>query len=479
MISDRAGSRFVYAALLAFVIGFAVFPPRVFLIVDEERYVSQAVAFARGGLTIPGAEILYPPPRSTLISDFPPGTSLLQTPLVWLAGWRAAAILSVIGLIVATALTMRWLRADGFNAAFALLVPAFVGALFFGRVAMSDVPSAALVALAAYLLTRAGDAGRVKPFFAGLVMGATLLFREPLIVLVAPLFIAAFFHPAAHRVGLIAGAAAGVAVRLVISAALFGSAWYVRDSGYGFSLGSLAHTFPVYAIILLVMFPGAALLPFFYRGPWRKAMIAAVAMYLLLFLLYEYDSVRENGPAKGVILASRYIVPALPLLAYMAADVWPRWLARLGTKWQALVSRLALAGSAAVVLLALLVHPLARTQEVVPLAITNAIYSHTSSDVPLITNTNATLKYLSPSYGARKLVLRQAIAVDSVRAFARRGPLGIALLDRVDSELFRAESRDNALFLEGVEARCRLRRVYEGAIGSWAYLRVAEVQGCE
>src|SRR5438045_3153429 len=111
-------SRWVYASLLAYAIGFALFPPRVFLVVDEERYVSQAVAFSHGGRTISGAEAPGARP-SRALTDFPPGTALLQTPFVLIGGWRAAAMLSVLALCVATLVTARLLRENGYDPGFA------------------------------------------------------------------------------------------------------------------------------------------------------------------------------------------------------------------------------------------------------------------------------------------------------------------------------------------------------------------------
>jgi hypothetical protein len=471
--------RLVYGALAAFVVGFVLFPPRVFMVVDEERYVSQAVAFSEGALTVRGAEILHSPTSTRLISDFPPGTSLLQTPLVWLGGWRLAAALSVLGLIVATLLTLKWLRESGMQPGFALLIPGFFGALFFGRIGMSDVPSAAIVAGAAYLCWRTPRAGRGTAFLAGLIAGSSLLFREPLALLLAPLVAAAARRGRGALLPLTAGGLVGVTARLVLSRSLFGSATYVRDSGYGFSFGALEHTLPVYAIILLLMFPGAALLPVFYRGPNRAETIAAVASYLGVFLFYEYDSVRENGPVKGLILASRYMVPALPLLAFMAADVWPRWSSKLDERHRPIVGRPVSVAAFGAIAMAFVVHPLARQQEAVPLAITRGLYLHTSADIPVITNTNATLKYLSPSYGPRKLILRQETSVDSAAAFARRlGRVSIALLDRNDSEMFRQESAENTRFMEGVQNRCELHRLYDERVSQWAHLRVFELRRC-
>ena len=154
-------SRWVFVVLAAYGLGFLLFPPRVLVIGDEERYVSQALAFSRGSLTVPNAEILYPATKIAAISDFPPGTSLLQVPFVLVAGWRGAVLLSVLGLIATTLITKRWLADIGLDPAFSLLIPAFFGALFFGRVAMSDMPSAAVVALALWLLWRAEGEGVV------------------------------------------------------------------------------------------------------------------------------------------------------------------------------------------------------------------------------------------------------------------------------------------------------------------------------
>src|SRR4051812_13610359 len=110
----------LYAILLSYTIGFALFPPRVFLVGDEERYVSQAVAFSHGALSL-GTQWVEPASRLQVDSDYPAGTSLLETPFVWLLGWRAAALASVLGLIVATLATAWWLRDEDHPPGFALL----------------------------------------------------------------------------------------------------------------------------------------------------------------------------------------------------------------------------------------------------------------------------------------------------------------------------------------------------------------------
>lgn len=477
--APEISQRWVYGALLAHIVGFMIFWPRVFLVVDEERYVSQAIAFARGGTRVPGAEILYPPTGLQVISNYPPGTSLLQTPLVWIGGWRAAALLSVAALIVTTLVTMRLLRDSKMHPAFALLIPGFFGAAFFARLGMSDVPGAAIVALSLYLLWRSDGRGSGTSFLAGTCVGLSTLFREPLLLLLAPFIAGAFTRRRAVAWALAAGLIAGVAVRLGASALLFDSAFYVRDSGYDFAVHNVAHTIPAYAFALLVLFPMGALLPFLYHGPRRAEVIAAVTLYTLLFLLYGYDPIRENGLAKGLILASRFIIPLLPVLTLMAANVWPRWHAWFVARAALPATTFTRIGAVLAIVTAFLVHPLAQRQERVPLSIVRGIYSQTTTDVPVITNSNATLKYFSPAYGPRKLILRYGLTADSTASFVKRfGRLSIVLLDRNDSEAHRGEEMENERYLADVRRSCSLRPTRDEWLGGWAHLRVFELAAC-
>jgi hypothetical protein len=474
----------VYASLAVYCAGFALFWPRAFLIVDEERYASQALAFARGGRIVPGAGILFPPTKVSTISDYPPATSLLQTPFVWAFGWRGAALLSVLGLIVATLVTARWLRESGRSPAFALLIPGFFGSAFFGRIAMSDVPSMALVALTFWLIWRAGRGDSEKnrtvlSLLAGFCAGASLLFREPLVLLLAPLLAGAALRRRIAIVPMVAGGITGVALRFVLATWFFGSPFYVRDPNFPFALSGLRHSLPVYGIILLIMFPLGALLPFFYRGERRIELIAGVAAYFALFALYDWNSFHENGVIKGLILSSRYMAPLAPVLAFMAADVWPRWHERAKQYIGRLADHAVVAAASGAFAVAFAVHPLAWRQDEVAAEIVRGIYAHTSADAPVITNTNATLKYLSPSYGARRLILRYDLSADSVAAFAARYPrLSVVLLDRSDNPFSREEAAGNAAFLAAVQQRCRLDKSFEQAFGGWAELHVYEVRAC-
>jgi 4-amino-4-deoxy-L-arabinose transferase-like glycosyltransferase len=451
---------------LAYVVGFALWPPRVFLIADEERYVSQALAFAHGERSLLPVDARWPAVApQNVMHDAPPGTSLIQTPFVALGGWRAAALASVLALVVATLVTMRWLRENEYHPAFALIVPGFAGTLFFARIGMSDVPSAALVAITMWLLFRAGGQARAGSFTAGVAAGAIALFREPPLLLVAPTVIGAIARRRCAPVWLIAGGALGIALRLLAYKALLGTALYVRDPLYRFSLTDAAHGLPVYAGILLVLLPGGALLPLFYRGPRRAELVAGVVSYVALFVFYGYDAVRENGAFQGIILSSRYVIPALPILAFMAGE-------RRGITVARLVAAAVVAG-------ALLVHPAVWSRERTPLELTQSIFSATDANVPVVTNTRATLKYLSPAYGRRTIVRSYDVNADSIAALARAaGAADLVLFDRSDGQMYRGDLESNAHLLAEVRTRCGVQRSDERDRGGWGVLHLLRLSGC-
>src|SRR5262245_43712170 len=104
--------------------------------------------------------MIFPQSRVAVVSDYPPGTALLRAPLVAALGWRGAFGLSGASLLLATLFTWRLLDAAGQRREFALLVPAYGGSLFFGRTAMSDVPSTAIVGLARHCASCSHDVRR-------------------------------------------------------------------------------------------------------------------------------------------------------------------------------------------------------------------------------------------------------------------------------------------------------------------------------
>jgi 4-amino-4-deoxy-L-arabinose transferase-like glycosyltransferase len=468
----------VWIILLAYAAGFLVFRPRVLLINDEERYVAQAVAFAHGALNFHVPEGVPASPSGTpMASDYPPGTSLLQAPFVRAGGWRWAAALSVMCLALLVACTRGLLRELRLPAAYAAYALASVAALFFGRVAMSDVPAAALMALALWLVIRSerADASVPRHLLAGAASGACLLFREPVVVLLAPFLLASLRQPK-RLAWLAAGGLAAIGLRLLLSELWLSDALYVRDGGYGFSVASIARNAPLYAVVLMVMVPFAAVLPALYRGPLRSKILMALGLYLLVFLAYDYNAWRDNGMLRGTLLAARFMVPALPLLAVMCAEVVPRLLSRLRLT-TARTGALAAVLHAGLALLALAIHPLARQLEQPQYELLRAV-QRAPADVPAVINEKVTGKFVSPVYGERMWISRARISADSLPALCRRfGGLVLVLVDRNDTELFRDDARGNAAFLAAAAMTLPLTPLHDEEI-SGMRLRMLRVGPC-
>jgi hypothetical protein len=253
----------------------------------------------------------------------------------------------------------------------------------------------------------------------------------------------------------------------------------VRDSGYGFALANVPGNLPQYAVILLVMFPLAALLPWWYRGERRPELTTAVVLYVAFFLLYGWNSVRENGPLKGVMLTSRFMIPALPVLTFMAAEVIARASRARSATTRAMAWRVA---SAFLVLLAVAafgIHAAVSRMERASRSMIATIDRYTSPETPILTNEKATLKYLSPVYAPRRLILRGFVTTaDLPRLVGLTGSLDVVFLDRVDSDMFREDAALNARWIADAGNRCALRSVYAAPELGGARLRILHISSC-
>jgi hypothetical protein len=97
----------------------------------------------------------------------------------------------------------------------------------------------------------------------------------------------------------------------------------------------------------------------------------------------------------------------------------------------------------------------------------------------MVTNTRATLKYLSPSYGPRVIVRSYDVNVDSIAQLARSNrAVDVVFLDRRDSEMFREETLRNARLLADVRSRCAVARSTDHTHGPSATLHVLRLSGC-
>ncbi len=476
---NRGPDWLVLVPLVLYVAGFLLFPPRAITVSDENSYVSQAIVFASGHRLATTREPLTGAERQEPAAWYPVGTSALQAPLVYFGGWRAAAWLSVIALVVTILLLARWLEEAGRPAAFSLLLLAYAPTLVLGRTAMSDLPSAAVVTLGLWLFWRGQEAGWLTWLLAGLVAGASLLFRDTNALLFAPLFAGATLRRDRAWPALLVGGLAGVAVRLASSAWMFGNALYVRVT-YGFSLPAFSQNVALYAFALLVLLPGGLVGVLAYCGRRRPEVLATVVLTLVFFLFYDYSAL-ESGILKRLVLGARYFIPLGSLVVFACAESFPRmlrlpweWLKREGwlpfVRWSA---------TALVAGVAFAVHPVMARWAGSQASIADAIYSSTAPSSVLVTHPAGTYKFISLAYGTRSIASRYELPPSAVpRIRAANADTYLVLLDRTDSAFFRAEITDNARYREQVEKACRLTLVHDCWHDAEDRLRIWRVDAC-
>jgi hypothetical protein len=105
----RRPERWLAAILVAYISGFALFAPQVVLVFDEAHYVRAAWAFSRGAIAVEVREGLLGAVRREPPSTYPPGTSLLQAPLVRVLGFPGAPLASALCLCLTVLVLARWL----------------------------------------------------------------------------------------------------------------------------------------------------------------------------------------------------------------------------------------------------------------------------------------------------------------------------------------------------------------------------------
>jgi hypothetical protein len=311
--------------------------------------------------------------------------------------------------------------------------------------------------------------------------GLSLLFRETNALVFVTFFIGAVLRR--ERVWpLLGGAAVGVGARLLASFLLFGSAFYLRNSGSGWSLASISHNAPIYLIALLVLVPGGLVAIALYRGTRRPEVIGAVLLVLVFFTLYDY-SASESGRAKQLVLGPRYLIPVLPLVVLAVAEVGTRLGKRfLGERmirgiggrawWPILVGAPAALASFAV-------HPAIDRWSKGQAAISEDIYSRTTAGSALVTNTSASQKFISPVYGKRLMVPRDNLEPDRLAAVLWFHPSTyVVWVDRSDSDWYRADSVTNERYLSRLGNFCRFSLVYDALEDAADRLRIWKVDAC-
>jgi hypothetical protein len=451
----RFGWRVILALLLLYLVFFAFFYPDTPTNDDEAQYLRQSVLLLEGRSTITFVDPLTGKEYEKTPSTYSMGAPLLMAPFVKLFGIEGAYLVPLLSLLIAAALTARWLQDEGRSPAFAAVFLGFPATLVMGRVCMSDMPSAAVVALGLWLFWRGQE--RAAPWWlgSGFVAGASLLLRVSNSLIFAPLFLGTVLRREPRCWALVVGGLAGLAVRLAGMYAYFGDPFFERGY-YDFAPETIMERLPLFLMGLLILVPGGLLLAIAYRGRRRPEVIATVLGFICFYLFQTFSSV-ETSPSKRLILGLRYLIPLLPLLCFAMAESLPRL-------WRQLLARVASAnrpglelGAAVAVSLYLVgigaaaaaVHPVLSHWSASQRQIREVIVRHVG-DVPVVTNLHATRKFL-PLLDL-KFEPHNRLSIDQLATLIERnGEFCLVLIDRSDSEFWRADARVNQEFLAALE----------------------------
>ncbi len=453
--NPRLAWRLVLAILLFYALSFAAFYPRVITNSDELQYINQAQLVLRGHPTVTKTDPFTGETSEIWPSTYSVGSAFLMAPFVWAVGWRGAYLVPCLGLLLAVGITARWLQQEGRSPGFALLLLGFPASLVMGRVAMSDTPSAALVALGLWLFWRGLDRGWPSWLASGFIAGASVSFRITNALPFVPFFAGSVLRREKACWALVVGGLAGLAVRLIGMDYYFGDLLFER-AYYYYSPDTLMERIPLFLFGLLVLVPGGLLLALAYRGRRRPELVVAVLLFVIFYLFQKFSSTATGLP-KRVILALRYFLPLLPLLAFAMAESLPRlWQRLLEPRSPSARARLtATAGVllalwiAGVAAAALAVHPVLARWGARQAEIHEAIHRHVADDAVLVTNWPATRKFLRVLDRRFSPVERDALSPEQAALLLERhGEFFIALIDRNDSAFWRRDAERNAAFVE-------------------------------
>lgn len=472
-------------------LGLVLFAPRMATITDELYYVHQAVVFAAGETTVElfdpvTLEREHKPP-----SPYPPGTSLLLTPLIAAFGPSAAPWLGFLSLLLTVWLCGRLIARLGGHPGFAVLLAVFLPSAVLCRHGMSDLPSGALLAASTWLFftgaeiesTTPTSAAGLRWFFAGLLAGASALLREPNPLLMAPLFAGAAVRRERGVLALATGGLVGLALRPLVMLLLFDAPFAVMGHP-GFSPRNLVTHLPFYLLLGSVLLPGGIPATLAYRGPRWPELIATSVLWLLFFGSYAYAG-EASGLSKALVLGGRFLIPIAPLWTVCVALVAPGALSALARKLprplraldgQALVTL----GQAVLAGLVLALHAVMGQWNAAQADMRDAVYAHTPEGATVIPLPGAR-KLVNPLYGMRRVVPMQHVARrdGTLAKLLARGDLFVVEFTRDDSEHWRRIADFNRELREAVTALGPSEQVFELRPTENDHLSIWRVHGGE
>jgi len=394
----------------------------------------------------------------TYAPRYPLGTALLLAPFVAIGGSGAAHLATLLLLLIAVIVLMRWLEISGRSPLFALLVLGYPPTLVLGRSLMSDIPSLATVTVGLFCFWRGIERGWGWWLASGFLAGASISLRETNAIVFGAFFAGALLRRDRHIWALAVGGIAGLAIRVVSDQAIHDTLFFSR-ANYHLELETLYKRLPVYMLALFVFIPGGLVLGLLYRGRRWPELCTALALFVLVYVIQRHYSY-ATSPLKRSILAPRYFIPILPVIIFAMAEsvprLWNRQLARASEKNRGRLGTWAPRGVAVwaggIAVAAIAVHPALAWWGGTQAAIHETVEAYASGDTVLVTNYPATRKFidgLDRKYIPVSTTAR--IPQDIELLINQHGEITILFLARSDSPYWRTSADRTAALISAVQ----------------------------
>lgn len=304
------GSVFFIAYLFTF--------PTGWLISDEYSYLNQAIALANGEKSLLFTDAI----TNKLIpyngTNYPLGNAFWIAFWIKICGLKHAYIGSLLSILVSAYLLYKILeKASYYKLSLALLF-IYPSLAFFSNSFMSCLPSILVVSLFLYVLFCYNDSG-IKWFVLSFIAAMSFWLRETNIVLLGSICLVHFFQDRKWLLYYMGGTIVGFLPRLLSSYYLYDDAFFYI-LGESFSLNNLISNAGTYGILLLCFMPLGVFFINSYKGRYSLPLQISTLLFILMYLLYSFNSTVYSGFNKGIILMGRFLIPLLPF--YIISVGW-------------------------------------------------------------------------------------------------------------------------------------------------------------
>lgn len=309
-------TQWMYLLLGFFLFCFAIFYPKMLLLLDEYSYFNRGLALSQFS-----TELIIPDLTGTSSIDlsgsrYLPGTPLLIAFFIALLGNKSVFLIGAFCFAISTFLMIKVLEKLKLNPLGILFFFTFPPLLMLTRTVMSGMPSLLCTSLFLYLLI-CKSKSRWQYFLLALIVGLATLFRETNILVFGFFGLSLFWTEKKWLGYLMAGFGIGLGSRLLLSQLIYGSYSYMSGAD-PFTLANVLPNLTLYSLLGLVLLPLGLWQVLVYQGKYKWEIKLAVLAFFGLYLSYGYNPVEYSGLAKGLLFGGRFLVPLLPLFVIAA-----------------------------------------------------------------------------------------------------------------------------------------------------------------